>query len=159
MRNSQLEPEGPKEVENAIKELGITPSLFCIFMLSGLITARVGVFSRMSGLDVSDKTQGYTIWWLTKHFLIKAATKGVKIPGLETEPGNCNGDSPCDSMLLSANAKLEQFENIFATEKKPLPELFELFFQVADDQPACEDADYAHVGDDRDADEDEFDYD
>jgi len=103
LRNSQLDFDTTEEIYSAISEMGISPLLFCIFMLSGLITARVGIFSRMSGLDVSDKIQGYTLWWIMKYFLIKAAMKNVKIPGLVTEPVHGNGDSQCDSVLLTAN--------------------------------------------------------
>lgn len=117
----------------ALTRMGVVPAVFCVFMVSALVTARVGPFARSTGLDVTNMVQGWGIWWLMTKFLIPAAEKGVVIPGLETEPANGNGPSQCAAMLITANMKLQQYEHRFAALKIPVPNLFDIFFQKTPD--------------------------
>ena len=120
-------------VHSALTNMGVVPAVFCVFMLCALITARVGPFARMTKLEVTNRVQGYAIWWIMKHFLIAAAEKGVRIPGLETEPLNGSGPSQCAAMLITANMKLEQFDHLFAAARIPPPNMLDIYFQTTPD--------------------------
>ena len=122
-----------EDVFLALTNMGVVPAVLCVFMLCALVTARVGPFARHTKLEVTNSVQGYAIWWIMKHFLIAAAEKGVRIPGLETEPINGNGPSQCAAMLITANMKLEQFEHLFTAAMIPAPNILDIYFQAMPD--------------------------
>jgi len=126
-----LELRTAEDVFIALTDMGVVPAVFCVFMLCALVTARIGPFARHTKLEVTNAVQGYAIWWIMKHFLIAAAEKGVRIPGLETEPINGNGPSQCAAMLITANMKLEQFEHQLTASNVPLPSMLDIYFRTA----------------------------
>lgn len=133
LKQPVLELRTEEEVFSALTNMGVVPAVFCVFMLCALVTARVGPFARHPKLEVTNAVQGYAIWWIMKHFLIAAAEKGVRIPGLETEPINGNGPSQCAAMLITANMKLEQLEHHLKNAKIPLPNMLDIYFQTTQD--------------------------
>ena len=89
----------------------------------------------MSGLDVSNKTQAYIIWWLFVHFLLEVSRSGVDIPGLSTstEPLTGHKISEFDSMFATANQKLEELRSLFASSKTQPPDLTAIYFRASSD--------------------------
>jgi hypothetical protein len=67
-----LELRTDDDIHSALTNMGVVPAVFCVFMLCALITARVGPFARMTKLEVTNRVQGYAIWWIMKNFLIAA---------------------------------------------------------------------------------------
>jgi hypothetical protein len=115
-----------------MNSLRIRPEIICIFILAGVVATRQGPFARMKCLNVKCSIQGYTIWWLMKHFVIKATHRGVEVPGLDTTRVN-HGPCQRDSMEASATAKLSELTAVLSAQDTPVQALSSLFFQVAEE--------------------------
>ena len=116
-----------------MNSLRLRPEIICIYMLAGVVATRQAPFVSMKNLDVKCPIQGYTIWWLMKHFVIKATHRGVDVPGLDTTRVN-HGPSQRDAIEASATAKLSELTAVLSAQETPLPALNSLFFQVAEEE-------------------------
>lgn len=116
-----------------MNSLRLRPEVICIYMLAGVVATRQVPFASMKNLDVKCPIQGYTIWWLMKHFVIKATHRGVDVPGLDTTRVN-HGPSQREAMEASATAKLSELTAVLSAQGTPVPALSSLFFQVAEEE-------------------------
>ena len=113
-----------------MNSLRLRPEIICIYILSGLVATRQGPFAHMKHLDVKCPIQGYTIWWLMKHFILKASHRMVQVPGLDATRVH-HGSSQRDAMEESATAKLSELTAVISALGTPVPALSSLFFQEA----------------------------
>ena len=99
-------------------------------MLAAVVSTKQGPFAQSKGLDVSCASQGYTIWWLMKNFILKATYRGVAIPGLDTERAN-HGPSQREAMEMSAEMRLKELTAALTAQKLREPDLGSFYFQIA----------------------------